>query len=428
MLRIAAGTAFVFAALSVFSPAWAAVAPAVFGIRVEFILFALTLAGVALFHHHSLLVAVGGMIVTTAYKLLVAGFHEGSGLTGLGGHLAGEWVTLANLLGLIVGFALLAQHFYESNLPKLLPAVLPDDWKGGLVLLWLVFVLSAFLDNIAAAMIGGTVAASIYKRVHIGFIAAIVAASNAGGAGSVVGDTTTTMIWISGVSPMEVLDGYVAAFAAAVVCTVVGARQQHKYSPIAKDAVAGAKVDWARLAIVAIILVAAITVNVTVNLRYPAYASAFPFIGAAVWAAILLTSGWRRPDWAAVPGAFRSAIFLLSLVLAASMMPVEELPHASAATTFGLGVVSAVFDNIPLTALAIKQGGFDWGLLAYAVGYGGSMIWFGSSSGVAISGLLPEARSAVQWLRHGWHVALGYALGFVAFLMLVGWAPHHWPS
>jgi hypothetical protein len=33
-----------------------------------------------------------------------------------------------------------------------------------------------------------------------------------------------------------------------------------------------------------------------------------------------------------------------------------------------MGFVSAVFDNIPLTALALKQGGYDWGMLAYAVG------------------------------------------------------------
>jgi hypothetical protein len=47
----------------------------------------------------------------------------------------------------------------------------------------------------------------------------------------------------------------------------------------------------------------------------------------------------------------------------------------------GLGFLSAVFDNIPLTALALKQDGYDWGFLAFSVGFGGSMIWFGSSSG-----------------------------------------------
>ena len=73
----------------------------------------------------------------------------------------------------------------------------------------------------------------------------------------------------------------------------------------------------------------------------------------------------------------------LALVTAASMMPVEKLPAAAWPTALGLGFVSAVFDNIPLTALALKQGGYDWGFLAYAVGFGGSMIWFAISRSVS---------------------------------------------
>ena len=57
-----------------------------------------------------------------------------------------------------MGFAILSRHFEESRIPDKMPALLPDDWKGALVLLVLVFVLSSFLDNIAAALIGGTVA------------------------------------------------------------------------------------------------------------------------------------------------------------------------------------------------------------------------------------------------------------------------------
>ena len=80
-----------------------------------------------------------------------------------------------------------------------------------------------------------------------------------------------------------------------------------------------------------------------------------------------------------------------------------------------------MFDNIPLTALALKQGGYDWGFLAYAVGFGGSMIWFGSSAGMALSNFFPEARSVGQWLRHGWHVAVGYVIGFMILLVVWGW-------
>ena len=161
---------------------------------IEFLFFGLTLLGIAVFHHHSLYIALGGMLTVVVYKLIFTDFD-------LGHHLWEEHLTLVNLLGLLLGFSILAKQFEDSRLPLAIPNLLPDDWRGGLVLLIMVTILSAFLDNIAAALIGGTLAKVVYRnRVHIGFLAAIVAASNAGGAGSVVGDTTTTMMWIEGKS------------------------------------------------------------------------------------------------------------------------------------------------------------------------------------------------------------------------------------
>jgi len=396
-----------------------------FGVPPDFILFALTLAGVALFHHHTLGVALTGLAVITLYKLGFTGFKAGDGLPGLGMHLAHEWVILSNLLLLLLGFALLSNHFEESRIPAILPRFLPDDWKGAFVLLVMIFVLSSFLDNIAAAIIGGTIAGTVFRgKVHIGYLAAIVAASNAGGAGSVVGDTTTTMMWIDGVSPVDVFHAYVAAVVALVIFGIPAAKQQHRHSPIAKDAPAGITVDWARLAIVAFILFTAIGVNVLINVKFRELSDHFPFIGVGVWAAILVAAIWRQPDWKLMPGAFKGSVFLLSLIVCASMMPVEKLPLASWQTAFGLGFVSAVFDNIPLTALALKQGGYDWGFLAYAVGFGGSMIWFGSSSGVALSNMYPEAKSVGQWLKHGWFIAVAYVVGFFVLLALLGWHPN----
>lgn len=394
------------------------------GIPLDFFIFGLTLLGVALFHHHTLKVALIGLAVITLFKLGFSDFSGTPGLTGLFKLLGHEWVIIANLLGLLLGFAILADHFEKTEIPAILPKYLPDDWKGGFVMLILVFFMSAFLDNIAAAMIGGTMAAVLYKRkVHIGFLAAIVAASNAGGAGSVVGDTTTTMMWIDGVAPSQVFEAYVGSFTALAIFGVIAARQQHAYQPILKDAPQGAHVHWARLIIVAIILLSAVGANVFFNLNYPAVLGSFPVIGVAVWVAILATTPWRKPTWSLLPEAFKGSIFLLSLVMCASMMPVQHLPIASWQSAFGLGFLSAVFDNIPLTALALKQGGYDWGFLAYAVGFGGSMLWFGSSAGVALSNMYPEAKSVVAWLKAGWHIALGYIVGFFVLLMVVGWHP-----
>lgn len=395
-----------------------------FGIPLDFVLFALVLVGVAIFHHHTFEVALVGLIVVAIYKLAFTGFHGEPGLPGLIGHLAHEGVTLANLLCLLLGFGLLADHFEKSHVPAVLPRYLPGDWRGAFALLAMVFVLSSFLDNIAAALIGGAVAHTVFAgRVHLGYLAAIVAASNAGGSGSVVGDTTTTMMWIKGVSPFAVDHAYAAAVPALFVFGIPAALQQHRFQPISPAGAHTARIDWGRVAVVVAVLVVAVSVNVFVNVRLPERAESFPFIGAAVALALLATAPLRAPTWQLVPQSLKGTLFLLFLVTTATMMPVERLPDASWHTAFGLGFVSAVFDNIPLTALALEQGGYDWGVLAFCVGFGGSMTWFGSSAGVAVSNLFPEAKSVGAWLRHGWHVVLGYIVGFAVMLATVGWNP-----
>ena len=394
------------------------------GVPVDFILFALTLAGVGIFHHRVLQVALAGLAAIVAYKLAFTGFRDGPGVAGLALHLKHEWVILANLFLLLMGFALLSAHFERSRIPDEMPAFLPDDWKGGLLLLALIFVLSAFLDNIAGALIGGTVARHVFKgKVHIAFLAAIVAAANAGGAGSVVGDTTTTMMWIDGVSPLAVAEAFLPATIALAVFGVPAAIVQHRHAPIVKDPPRGISIEWMRVAIVALILVAAVLANVVANISFPRVLDLVPVIGLAVWVVILATAPLRRPDWELMPETFKGTIFLLALVTCASLMPVEELPAASWQTAFGLGFLSAVFDNIPLTALALQQGGYDWGFLAFAVGFGGSMIWFGSSAGVAISNMYPEAKSVGRWVRHGWLIPIAYVIAFFVMLGVLGWQP-----
>jgi hypothetical protein len=50
-----------------------------FGVPVDFIVFGLTLLGVAVFHHKTLEVAVAGLAAGTLYKLLFTGFRQGEG-------------------------------------------------------------------------------------------------------------------------------------------------------------------------------------------------------------------------------------------------------------------------------------------------------------------------------------------------------------
>jgi Na+/H+ antiporter NhaD/arsenite permease-like protein len=393
-------------------------------IPIDFILFAVTLVGIAVFHRYTLPVALTGLAAIAIYKVVFTGFKDGPGLGGLALHLHHEWVVLANLFLLLTGFALLSRHFEESRVPDELPAILPDNWTGAFALLAIVFVLSGFLDNIAAALIGGTMARHVFKgKVHIGYLAALVGASNGGGAGSVLGDTTTTMMWIAGISPLKVLDAYIPAAVALIVFGIPASRLQQRYSAIDKQPPRRLRIEWIRLFIVGAILIAAVLANVVSNIKFPAVLDRAPVLGLAVWAVILATSPLRRPDWRVMPETAKGTLFLLALVLCASMMPVDKLPAPSWQTSLGLGFVSAVFDNIPLTALALKQGGYDWGMLAYAVGFGGTMTWFGSSAGVALANMYPEAKSVGLWLRHGWFVVPAYVLGFLVMLVIFGWKP-----
>lgn len=137
------------------------------------------------------------------------------------------------------------------------------------------------------------------------------------------------MMWIDGVSPLSVIEAYVAAIVALVIFAVPAAMRQHRFSPIVKDPRRGMRVDGARVFVVTVILIAALAANVTANLRFPALLDTLPVLGLAVWAAILLTAFLRRPDWKVMPETFKGTIFLLALVTAASMMPAETLPAAS---------------------------------------------------------------------------------------------------
>lgn len=271
-----------------------------------FSVFGLTLLGVALLHRHSLQVAFSGLVVVTILKTAWLGFGSMTGVEGLLAHLAHECVSVSNLAGLLLGFAILSRYFEQSGIPKRLPNFLPDDWKGGFALLVLVFVMSAFLDNIAAAIIGGTIASSVFRgKVHVGYLAGIVAASNAGGSGSVVGDTTTTMMWIAGASPLAVLPAYIAAVPTLLIVAWFAARQQQAYSPIIVDAPARSPIDRGRVMVVVLMLGAVLGANILANTRFAGVGDRFPVIGATLWTAILVCTPWRKPDWSVLPGAAR---------------------------------------------------------------------------------------------------------------------------
>jgi Na+/H+ antiporter NhaD/arsenite permease-like protein len=387
---------------------------------VEFLIFAAVLAGVAFFHKRAFTMALSGLVAVILYKALFGGYGADFFLD----RVTHEWSLLANLFLLLTGFPILSAHFEDSRVPDWAPAALPDNWTGGIVLLGFIFIASLVIDNIAAAVIGSVVARHVFAgKVSLAYLAAVVGSANVGGAASVIGDTTTTMMWISGVSPLVLLMAFVGSVPAFLVMAFFAARAQARHAPLVLHAPVDLKIHWTRLAIVVFILICVVSANVTANILAPGLEEKLPVLGLAMWAAILVTALIRKPKWAEASNSAKGAVFLVCLVASATLMPIGHLPDPGILTVFGLGFLSSVFDNIPLTALALQQGGYDWALLAFSVGFGGSMTWFGSTAGVAVSNAFPEARSVFNWVKAGWFVPVAYAIGFSLMLLVLGWNP-----
>ncbi len=393
-----------------------------FGIPFEFFIFFATLIGIALLHKFSLQMSIAGLLGVLIFKmkgnsdysLINHIFGETSLIQQLKSSTTeGEWPILLNLFGLLLGFPVLAKIFEQSGVPDRIPTILPKNWLGPLLLLFIIYMLSIFLDNIAGALLGGIIALTVYKeRIHISFLVAIVAASNAGGAGSVIGDTTTTMMWIEGVSAFSLFKAFIGSFIAFLIFGIYAAKIQFKYSGISSINSSFSEFRWLNLIIVAGIVICTILTNVFLD---------FPALG--VWIVLLFALLLIKVPLSESGHAIPNTIFLLCLVVIASMMPVNQLPNPSVFTTFGLGFVSSIFDNIPLTKLALSQGGYDWPLLAFAVGFGGSITWFGSSAGVAMANLFPQLKSIKDWILNGWIIIIAYMVAFLLMFLITGWNP-----
>ena len=104
-----------------------------------------------------------------------------------------------------------------------------------------------------------------------------------------LGDTTTTMMWIAGVSPLKVLDAYLPAAVALIVFGIPASRLQQGYSAIIKQPSRRLQIAWVPLFIVGAILIAVVLTNVISNIKFPAVLDKAPVLGLAVWAVILAT-------------------------------------------------------------------------------------------------------------------------------------------
>lgn len=384
-------------------------------VPMEFVIYAMMLLGIATFTRDNITVATFGFMGILIYKLTYnPNFELLERLMGVnniyeqiieGDFRFKEWFVVFNLLGIFLGLPIMASHFMKSKLVDVIIPSLRQDWTTPLLLLIVVFVLSVLINDITATLIGVVAAIIMFSgKLHIGYVVAIVATANIGGIGNISDVLPNNIISSLGVTTKDILLAYIGGFVAFVVFAPISAIAQYK-----KEALVIPEANH-RIFINSKHLIATILIiGISIITKYTLNSSAI-----GVWVGIAISTCFVQTDWKVFERTIPCSVFLMLLIFAAGLMPVDELPQASTVTTFALGLVSSFFNNIPLMKLALEQEGYNLPLLIYSINLGGSLLWFGSAAGIAISNIATEARAVSRWVYYGWFVVLAYIIGFLS--------------
>jgi Na+/H+ antiporter NhaD/arsenite permease-like protein len=319
-------------------------------------------------------------------------------------------------------------------------------------LIWLIgfvtFFLSAILDNLTTTIVMiSLIQRLIAKRDdRLLFASLIVIAANAGGAWTVIGDVTTTMLWIGGqISPLKIMGGVFLPSLLNLLVPLAFISFSLKGKTIApppkEDGLQG--VDPFERNVM-------FYLGLGVLIAVPAFKTVThlpPFMGVLLGLGIVWLVGEivHRDKDEHVRGPLTlanaltridmgSIVFFLGILLAVACLEHAGLLSMLAKwldTAIGrqdiivivLGLLSAVIDNVPLVAATMGMydlahyppDSFLWEFIAYCAGTGGSILIIGSAAGVAAMGL-----ERIEFLWYARRIALpalaGYLAGAVVYI------------
>ncbi len=345
-------------------------------------------------------------------------------------------MTIVELVDAHEGFSLVTNRIRSRSKVKLL-------WIVG----WLTFFVSAVLDNLTTTIVMVSLLRKIVadRNTRLLFVGVVVIAANAGGAWTVIGDVTTTMLWIkhkiSTVAVMREL--FLPSVACLLLPLLVLSRvlrgELDARVPAGNASEDGGIQTWHRMLFLGLGLAGLLSVPI-----FKAYTHLPPFMGMMLSLSIL----WLVSEFVAstLDEATRSTtgvvavlkrvdmstiLFFLGILLAVGSLSATGTLGQLAAWLDGvvpdrdvvaviIGLVSAVVDNVPLVAAGIEMYSMPtddrfWMLLAYCAGTGGSCLIIGSAAGVAAMGL-----ERINFLWYATRIAplalLGYLAGVGVFV------------
>lgn len=354
-------------------------------------------------------------------------------------------MTIVELVDAHEGFSVITRNITSRSRTKLL-------W----IVSWLTFFTSAVLDNLTTTIVMISLLRKVVpdRQTRLFFAGMVIVAANAGGAWTVIGDVTTTMLWIrQKIGPVEVMRDL---FLPSVVCLlvpllIVGRLVKGEMSAVAQPVMVGLEEngdnggiqEWHRTLFLVLGVLGLLSVPV-----FKAYTHLPPFVGMMLSLAILwivsefvdrtldeatrsstgVVAVLKRIDMATVLF-FLGILLAVGALAATGVLPsiavrLDQLLPNRDVIAFVIGLVSAVVDNVPLVAAGMDM--YDlpmnhrfWMLLAYSAGTGGSCLVIGSAAGVAAMGL--ERIDFLWYARKiGPFALLGYIGGALVFQLQHG--------
>lgn len=312
---------------------------------------------------------------------------------------------------------LLHYRFFDLIRGKLF-ALKVSERSQFLLVSFLAFWLSAVIDNLTTTIVMTQISRKFFHGENLlRSVAAIVIAANAGGAFSPIGDVTTIMLWLAGKVDAFTLiaQGFLPALALWAVAIFLMHRTVINNTPDASNEIVN-KLSKPEKVVVGCAF-GSFALPLGANLvGLPPYLGLL-FGLALVWVIIEFFEH-RRPQPTLLATAIfeqflkrtdvASRMFFVGILLAVSALHTAGVLTFISESLFGedpsgarmiaanvlLGMLSAIVDNVPLTAIAIDILATDmqsmWVLLALAVGTGGSLLIIGSAAGVVAMGMVKE--------------------------------------
>ena len=345
-------------------------------------------------------------------------------------------MTIVELIDANEGFAIITSRIKSKSKVSLL-------WLIG----FLTFFLSSVLDNLTTTIVMISLLRKILatRQDRLMFAGLVVIAANAGGAWTVIGDVTTTMLWIKNkISTVPVMQELFLPSLTCIVVPLLG------MSFFARGPIVGPSSDSnnhaksVRPSIKTLFLVLGLGGLLSVPI-FKAVTHLPPYIGmifalSILWIVSELIHANSDDDVKTSTGLVQilkridmtSVLFFLGILLAVGSLGATGVLHDLAfkldewiankdIVAVIIGFVSAVVDNVPLVAAGIEM--YDdpidsrfWMLLAYCAGTGGSCLIIGSAAGVAAMGL--EKIDFIWYMRNiSIWATLGYLAGVGVFLV-----------